>query len=140
MSSIVGAIFPISIEHANRIFDGGRTIFVKFTTFSKLEKGCKIIFYISREKKILGEAVIKKIEKLNPRIAWSNYGNLMFLEESEFEEYAAKSSIKGETRKMSQITVFFLKDVTKYQKLYLFTGITPTGRYLTYNEYEKMVK
>ncbi len=140
MSSIVGAIFPISIEHANRIFDSGRTVFVKFTTFSKLEKGYKIVFYISREKKILGEAVIKKIEKLDPKTAWSNYGNLMFLEESEFEEYAAKSSIKGETRKMTQITVFILKAITRYPKLHLLTGITPAGRYLTCSEYDKMVE
>lgn len=152
--NIIGAIFPISIEHAKRLFDEKRNVFVKYTIMNKLEKNSKIIFYVSKEKVLMGEGTIEKIEKLQPEVAWARYGNQIFLNETEYQEYFSKSPIDGRKRKMVEITVFVLKNLKKFdlpvsmRKKGLsadksFTRDdrtkigTPSGCYLTKEDYGK---
>lgn len=139
MTSIVGGIFPISSKHANRIFDEGRTIFAKYTKFKQLKKNSKIIFYISKEKRLFGEGTIESVEGLDPKTAWACFGQKIFLNKDEFEQYTVKSPIGGKRRMMPEITVYLLKDLRKYSKSnQLSTKMTPAGLYVTNKEYEKI--
>jgi len=136
MNTIIGAIFPVSMEHSNRIFKQSEVAFVKYSKFRKLERNLKIIFYVSKEKILSGEGTIEKIETLDPEIAWVRFGNKIFLNRDEFNHYAEKSPIRGAKRKMSKITVYLLKNLKKYSGRKKFTnGITPAGRYVSKNEY-----
>lgn len=133
------AIFPISSENAVSLFDRGRTVFVKYTKFKKLGEGSKIVFYVSKEKKLIGEGTVERSETLNPEIAWARYGKTIFLDETKYDQYVAKSPIDGTDRKMVEITVFILKNLKKYgNPAQLRYNVTPSGRYLTREEYERI--
>ena len=75
----VGAIFPIRPKHLLNIFERNRDVFVKFTKM-KLEKGMALIFYVSEKKILIGQAKIKKVEKLYPDVAWELYNDRIFLQ------------------------------------------------------------
>ena len=135
----LGAIFPISSENVMRLFDQGRTVFVKYTKFRKLEKDSKIVFYVSKEKKLIGEGTVERVETLNPEIAWTRYGKQIFLNETEYNLYAAKSPVDGRNRKMVEITVFILKNLRKYRNPAQWTyNVTPSGCYLTREKYQRI--
>jgi hypothetical protein len=141
MASIEGAIFPISSKHANRIFYEGRIVFAKYTKFKNLRKNSKIIFYISKEKYLFGEGTIETIAKLDPKTAWALFGNKMFLNIDEFEQYTLKSPIGGKSRAMPEISVYLLKNLRVYSKnAQSSMPITPAGRYATKEEYDKCIK
>jgi len=129
---IVGAIFPVLPEHVPNLFDHGRNVFVKFTKLTNLRTGSKIVFYVSREKVLVGEGKVKVIEKMNPKVAWSRYRGRIFLDEEEFDSYTEISPISGEKRKMRRVAVFVLNKVKKYRKPFRsIYPVTPSGRYLT---------
>ena len=141
MKSVLGATFPISSGAVESLFDQKRNIFVKFTKFKKLEKGSKIVFYVSKEKKFIGEGTVAKVEKINPEIAWIRYGKQIFLNKSKYNQYVVKSPISGNDRKMTEITVFLLKNLRRYRKPIKCTyNVTPSGRYLTKEEYHRIMK
>jgi hypothetical protein len=141
MSSILGAIFPISSDHIERIFDQGRNIFLKFTNLNRLQKNSKIVFYVSRKKSLFGEGTIKMVERLDPKTAWARYGKDIFLNEDEFEDYITMSSVSGDKRRKNEIMVFVLKDLKKYHKTNPSkVKMTPAGCYFSREEYQKMVK
>jgi len=141
MKSVFGAIFPISSEHVESLFDQKRNVFVKFTKFGKLKRGSKIVFYVSKEKLFIGEGTITKIEKTNPEIAWIRYGKQIFLNESEYNKYVSKSPISGKDRKMTEISIFFFKKLKKYRKpSKCMYHVTPAGRYIAREEYPRIKK
>lgn len=141
MRFILGAIFPISFGDVESLFDRKRSVFVKFTKFKKLEKGSRIVFYVSKEKKFIGEGTILKVEKINPDIAWIRYGKQIFLNESEYNQYVVKSPISGKDRKMTEITIFLLKNLKRYKKpTKCMYDVTPSGRYITQEEYQRIRK
>lgn len=129
---IVGAIFPVLPEHVPNLFDHGRNVFVKFTKLTKLRIGSTIVFYVSREKVLVGEGRVKVIEKLNPEVAWARYRDRIFLDKEEFDFYIEISPISGEERKMRKLAVFALNKVKKYRKPFRsIYPVTASGRYLT---------
>ena len=131
-NEIVGAIFPILPKHVPKLFDHNRDIFVKFTKLTKLRTGSTIVFYVSREKLLVGDGEIENIEKLNPDVVWSRYNDRIFLGKEEYDSYIKISSISGETRKMRELTVFMLNKVKKYRKSFRsIYPVTSSGRYLT---------
>jgi hypothetical protein len=138
MNSIIGAIFPISESHFLRIFDENRTVFVKFTRMTKLRKNSVIVFYVSKKKRLMGEGLIQSIAKLNPDDAWKLYGDKIFLDAKEYENYIVYSPIGGKSRGTSQVTVFFLKSLTKYEHSPIIEKFTPSGQYLLQEEYKKI--
>lgn len=141
MKSVLGAIFPISSENAVPIFDGGRRVFVKYTKFGKLSKDSKLVFYVSKEKRLIGEGTIERVEKANSKIAWVQYGHQMFINEPEFSQYASKSPVDGRSRKMEEITVFILKKARRYKNPVQWKcGITPAGCYLTMEMYQRITR
>ena len=141
MRSLLGAIFPISSENLVSIFDQKRSVFVKFTRLKKLKKGSKIVFYVSRQKKLAGEGIIVKVEKMKPEIAWIRYGKQIFLDESDYNQYVVKSPISGKDRKMTEITIFVLRNLKKYDNPTEYRyNITPAGCYLTQEEYQRIRK
>lgn len=129
---IVGAIFPVLPEHVPNLFDRGRDVFVKFTKLTNFRTGSTIVFYVSREKVLVGEGRVKVIEKLNPEVAWSRYRDRIFLDKEEFDSYIKISPISGEERKMRKLAVFVLNKVKKYRKPFRsIYPVTASGRYLT---------
>jgi len=140
MKSEVIAMFPISNAHVDRIFKLKRNVFVKYTHFSRLNTGSKIVFYVSGKKKLVGEGIIERIEKIDPEIAWARHKQQIFLNEDEYYRYALESPIGGKNRKESKITVFILKKVKKYKTAVEWKcGFTLAGRYLTPEDYAKTV-
>jgi hypothetical protein len=141
MRDVFGAIFPISSENVSSLFDQRRSVFVKFSKFLKLKKGSKIVFYLSKEKKLVGEGKITKVEKMNPKIAWVRYKKQIFLNENEYNQYVEKSPISGKNRKMTEIAIFMLKDLKRYRnQIDCMFNVTPSGRYLTQEEYQRIAK
>jgi hypothetical protein len=138
MNAIIGAVFPISSKHASRIFDEGRTVFAKYTKMTKINKKSKIIFYVSKEKTLIGEGVVKSVTKMTPSDAWSQYGANFFLNEEEYKRYTSWSAIEGRNRTTAEITVFVLECIRKYKQSLHFRTITPSGCYLTAEDYNKL--
>ena len=129
---IVGAIFPVLPEHVPNLLDPGRDVFVKFTKLTNLRSGSTIVFYVSREKVLVGEGKVGAVEKLNPEVAWSRYKDRIFLDKEEYDSYTKISPISGEERKMRKLTVFVLNKVKTYRKPFgSIYPVTPSGRYLT---------
>ena len=130
-TKILGAIFPVSGEHASNLFSYNRDVFVKFTRLN-LDSGSTIVFYVSGEKLLIGEAKVDHIERLNPDIAWDRYKSRIFLDKEEYDKYAKISPISKEERRMSEITIFLLENIREYKKpIRSIYPITPSGRYLT---------
>jgi len=97
-----------------------------------LERGAKIIFYISRQITLAGESKVKKIEKLTPDVAWSRYKNRLIFNREEYDKYVRISPITKQERKMKEITVFELTNVRKYKRpIRSILPVTSSGRYLT---------
>lgn len=129
---IVGAIFPVLPEHVPNLFDRGRDVFVKFTKLTNLRSGSTIVFYVSREKVLVGKGRVEDIEKLNPEVAWSRYKDRIFLDKEEYDSYTKISPISKEERKMKALTVFTLNKVKRYEKpVRSIYPVTSSGRYLT---------
>jgi len=136
---IVGAIFPISYLHIIRLLKDKKKIFVKFTRFKRLKKGSKIIFYASGEKLLVGEGTIANIEELDTETAWRRYEQLIFLTKEEYDNYVTKSPITRENRETSYITLFTLENLKEFRTpTKTIKPITPTGCYMTKEEYIKV--
>ena len=139
MKSKLGAIFPILPENVERLFDQKQTVFVKYTKFKELERGSKIVFYVSKEKKLIGEGTVERVEKANPKTAWAHYGRRIFLNETEYNQYVSKSPVDGRNRKTVEITLFILKKLKKYRNPVQWTySITPSGFYITREKYKEL--
>ena len=137
-TKIIGAIFPVLREHVSNLFGRDRGVFVKFTKLN-LKSDSTIVFYVSGEKLLIGEAKVRHIEKLNPNAAWSRYKDRVFLDEEEYDKYVRVSPISKEERKMNEITVFELENVRKYKKpVRSIYPVTSSGRYLTKEMIDKI--
>ena len=135
---IIGVIFPVLREHVCNLFSRDRDVFVKFTKWN-LESGSTIVFYVSREKLLIGEAKVGNVERLNPDVAWSRYKDRIFLDEGEYDKYVRVSPISKEERKMSEVTIFELENMRKYKKpVGSIYPVTPSGRYLTKEMIDKI--
>ena len=135
MEEIVGFVFPIRSHHANSIFEKGKDVFFKFGIgLTKLKAGAKALFYVSGEKFLIGEAIIKSIERMTPEEVWEKYGTRLFLTRAELLQHARESPL-GKRRK-KELWVYVLTGVRKYKKPMLpKRRMTPTGYYITRYEY-----
>ena len=137
-NEMIGAIFPVLPEHVSNLFGGDRNVFVKFTKLN-LRSGSTIVFYVSREKLLIGEAKVGHVERLNPDVAWSRYKNRVFLDEEGYDKYVRVSPVSKEERKMSKVTVFELKNARKYKRpVRSIYPVTSSGRYLTKEMIDKI--
>lgn len=136
MKRIRGAIFPVASIHAERIFKDNKDVFVKYTSF-KLAEYMKIIFYVSKEKKLVGEGRIHKVVTSQPSCILQTYKERLFINEQEFAGYTTVSSIGcGSKRAMSLITALELIDLKVYRRaIEVPKGIPPSGRYFTSQDY-----
>lgn len=136
MQEIVGFVFPIRSHHANSIFEKGKDVFLKFTgRLKELHAGSKVIFHVSIEKLLVGEATIKSIERMMPEEVWKKYGTRLFLTRAELLEYARKSPL-GEERRRKELLVCVLTKVKKYHKPKIpKRRMTTAGYYITRDDY-----
>ena len=132
----MGFVFPIRSQHANSIFERGKKVFVKFgARLKKLKAGAKALFYVSREKLLIGEAIIKSIERMTLEEVWKKYGTRLFLTRAELLEYARKTSLREE-RKSKELMVYVLTKVKKYEKpIFPKRRMTIAGYYITRDDY-----
>lgn len=129
--TIVGAIFPILREHILNLFERHRDVFVKFTKLT-LKGGSIIVFYVSGQKVLIGEAKAHRVQRSTPHLAWSQYSERIFLDKEEYNMYAKVSPISKEKRRMKEITILELKNIRKYKNpVRSIYPVTPSGRYLT---------
>lgn len=133
-------IFPVRPGHVSRFFDEERDVFVKFIKM-KLKKGMLLVFYVSKEMVLAGEAKITKVEQLHPDVAWDRYGDRIFLNKEEYDKYVGVSPIGGEERKMKDVSVLSLSSFRKYDPAFRSPlSITPSGRYITTEMYNEITK
>jgi hypothetical protein len=134
----IGAVFPINSSQASRFFDEGRRVFVKFTNMSNFKTNSKIVLYVTKEKVLVGEGTVKIVQRMLTSEAWRKYNQDVFLNQDEYNKYASWSTIGQKTRSNAEVTVFVLKNLRRYRKSQPFKGMTPSGRYLSEEEYSKI--
>lgn len=136
-SQILGIVFPLLPQHAERLLNQGKTIFVKF--FSKeripvrLQSGSRLFLYESKgNKEIVGEARIVRIDTLPASEVMSVHGSRLFLTKSEFEDYVGN-------RRDKKMLVLLLEDAKKYPvPLKLGRSVTMAGRYMRRELYSQI--
>ena len=140
MSQIIGVVYPIPLQYINRIFIQRRNIFVKYIrgTRTKIQSGHKAIFYASHgSKEIVGEGTIESIKFLTPDEAWQKYGEKIFLNRKELNEYTTRQPKRTSTKKM---LVLELRELKKYEKGITYPRpITMTGEYITKTDYTSLI-
>ncbi len=134
---IVGAIFPLPGELISRIFDEGRTVFVKVpTVYKDLRPGSKILFYASGDvRAIVGEGTAEAVEMLEPEEAVKKYGRRLMLNREELAAY-----VRGKPR-AKKLLVIPLRGLRRYSKPYRPKRfVTVAGERLTKKRYEEIVR
>lgn len=134
---IVGAIFPLPSELISRIFDEGRTVFVKVpTVYKDLRPNSKILFYASGNvRAIVGEGTAEAVEMLEPEEALKKYGKKLMLNKEELAAY-----VRGKPR-ARRLLVIPLKDLRRYRRPYKPRRfVTVAGERLTKKRYEEIVR
>jgi len=141
MGDIAGYIFPISLSHANSIFEKKKNVFGKFgKRLKKLSPKAKALFYVSGTKSIIGEARIKSVETMTPEKAWEKYGVYFFLTKEELNQYSKRSPI-GNLRKTRELSIYVLERIKKYNNpIPTKRRMTPAGYYITNVEYIDLKK
>jgi hypothetical protein len=137
-ANMIGAVFPINSSQASRFFDEGRRVFVKFTNMSNFKINSRIVFYVTKEKMLVGEGTIKEVQRMPTSEAWGKYNDDVFLNQDEYDRYVRWSTIGQKTRSNAEVTVFVLKNLRRYKKSQPFKGMTPSGRYLSKEEYRRL--
>lgn len=135
---VVGYVFPIKPQHADSIFENKKDVFVKSERgrLKRLSTGSKAIFHVSDKKFLIGEAIIKSIERKPLEKIWKEYGARLFLTKKELREYA-KTSPLGEERKTKNLTVYVLTQIKKYRTPRSPNRrMTMAGYYITRKEYD----
>jgi hypothetical protein len=135
---IMGVIYALPQKLAERIFEKNKNIFVKFMTHNtkniKLEEKDKLLIYLSNSnKKIMGEATIKKIEFLYVKELKKKYLGEVFINNKELNFYT-----KGRENKL--LMVLRLEKIKKYpQEKYVSYPISMSGKYITRKDYKKII-
>jgi hypothetical protein len=138
-SEIAGIIFPFFPEHAQRLLNEGKSIFAKFFGKErvplKLREGSRLFLYESGgSKEIVGEAKIAKLESMCASKVISVYGEKLFLNEAEFEDYVG-------TRGDRSMLILVLVGPKRYLfPLKLDKSVTMAGRYMTREMFVRLRK
>jgi hypothetical protein len=141
MNEIIGVIYPIPAELAERLFEGNTRIFVKYVAHNttRLAPKHKVIFYASHgSKKLIGEGIIDKVEFLTPPKVLEKYKDQLFLTESELHAYIARSPLRSSSKEMLTLV---LKKLKKFPKPIDYNKpITMAGQYLGAEEYSSLIQ
>jgi len=141
MNEIVGSVYPIPAELADRLFEGNTKVFVKYVAHNttRLEPKHKVIFYASHgSKKLIGEGIIEKVEFLTPQKVLEKYKDQLFLNETELHAYVTRSPSRSSSKEMLTLVLKKLKRFPKpidYNK-----PITMAGQYLSHSEYNSLIQ
>jgi len=141
MNDIVGTIYPIPVELADRLFEGNTKVFVKYVAHNttRLVPKHKVIFYASHgSKKLIGEGIIEKVEFLTPQKVLEKYKDQLFLSETELHAYVTRSSARSSSKEMLTL---LLKKLKKFPKPIDYNKpITMAGQYLSAEEYSSLIQ
>jgi hypothetical protein len=141
MLKIIGVIYPVPKDIAERLFNEKEKVFVKFLAHNstKLAPKNKVIIYASHgSKKLIGEGIIDKVEFLTSEEVMTKYRDKLFLYETEFYAYIRRSSVRTSSREMLTLV---LKKLAKYPKPIEYDKpITMAGQYLSSSEYNSLMQ
>ena len=141
MTKIIGVVYPVPSDIADRLFNGKMKVFVKFLAHNstKAAPKNKIIFYASRgTKKLVGEGTIEKAEFLTLDKVLSKYKDELFLDESELHAYVRNSPSRTPSKEMLTLV---LRKLRKYSEpVEYHKRITMAGQYLSAEEYKSLMK
>jgi hypothetical protein len=130
---IEGVIYAVPVGIAINLFERGKDIFVKYSSHEptkktkiKLDQGKKVYIYVSgKNKSIIGEAKIKKVEHLIMAEIIKKYKKRLIMSKSELEIYS-------EGREMKKAQIFELDKPRLYPvELKVSVPITMQGTYIT---------
>lgn len=141
MKKIVGVIFPIPKHFIDRLLLEKRNVFVKYisrVSNLRIVPKHKLLFYVSRSlKEIVGEGKIEQVLFQTPKEAFEKYGNKLFLNENELEEYTLQQPKRDSSKKM---LVLVLGGLRRYSKPKKFKRpINMAGQYLTQEDYTDLL-
>ncbi len=131
---IKGVSHPIPPVYAERIYNGGKNVFVGKRCLCKVSEGDKFIIYESHEKKAYtGWADIKYIGKVKKNSILRKYGENLMITKQEFEHYS-----KGR----DEMFVIEFNNFEKFQNPVQPKGyyVTVAGKYIYEDEYEMIRK
>lgn len=130
---IKGVSHPIPTEYAERIYNGGKTVFVSKSHLGKVFKGDKFIIYESHgAKAYTGWADIIKVVKMNPRAILEKYSDRLMITPEEFKEYA---------KNRAEMNVIVFENFKKFKKFVVpkrFVAVS--GKYIYKNEFNIITK
>jgi hypothetical protein len=134
-------VFPVPANLIDRLFHGGKDVFVKYlprASSLKLRPGARIIFYASHGKKeIVGEGAVDTMEFLTPDEAVHKYGGRLFLSRKELLKYRATQPTRDPSKQMLVVT---LSHVKRYRNGILYPGrMTMAGEFLGPEEYSSLM-
>lgn len=127
-----GYLFPLPSHLIEKLFSGRKDVFIKLSRYRLLSEGNTLLFYSSgrSDRKIAGEAKIKRIVYDDPENIWKEFGERIVLDKEEFEEYVKRSPL-GPRVKKKKMTAFVLVSIRKYSKPKKpEKRVTPAGYYL----------
>jgi len=141
MNEIVGSVYPIPAELADRLFEGNTKVFVKYVArnTTRLEPKHKVIVYASHgSKKLIGEGIIEKVEFLTPQEVLEKYKDQLFLNENELHAYVTRWPSRSSSKEMLTL---ILKKLKRFPKpIDCNKPITMAGQYLTAEEYSSLIQ
>jgi hypothetical protein len=131
-SKIVGVSHPIPTEYAERIYAGGKTVFVSKSYRGKVSEGDKFIIYESHgARAYTGWADIKSIGKQKTSAISRRYGKNLMITREELMEYANGKS---------EMNVIEFENFEKFKNpIKPDRFVTVAGKYIDKSEYE-MIK
>jgi len=144
---LVGVVFPIQSQQANRIIDEGKTVFVKKTLIHptnlkkyRLKNGMKLILYLSGSGRTLaGEAEISNIEFLSYKEIITKYRESLVLSEKELYDYYTTSQTQLNYKR--PLLVLHLANIRKYPSGVTYhKPISLSGEYVTEKNYDLIVR
>jgi len=141
IANIIGVIYPVPKDIAERLFNEKAKVFFKFLAHNstKLAPKNRVIIYASHgSKKLIGEGIIEKVEFLTPEEAITKYKKELFFTKDEIYNYVKKSPSRTPSKEVLTLT---LKGLRKYRKpIHYPKPITMAGQYLSSSEYNSLMQ
>ena len=115
-TKVRGAVFPVPHQFMERLFSNEKDVFVKLMRLRFLKAGQRIVFYDSGVHRLVGEAKIQNVVYDDPKPIWEDYGNRIFLDKKEFDEYINISPL-GYPRRYGRVklTAIIFKNAHRYR-------------------------
>ncbi len=128
---IIGVTHPVKVEHAERIYNENKTVYVGKSYLAKVSEGDKFVIYESHgASAYTGHADIKAIGKIGIDELLNRYSDQLIVTEKELKEYAGP---KKELNFIEFENFKKFKNPVKPKR-----NITMRGKYIHKGEFENI--